>query len=78
MRSVSNVIVLDNYILKLQFDDGNSGLFDCKPYLDKGVFKKLRDIEEFNKVKIAFGTIEWPCGVDFDPEGLYEMCIDQK
>lgn len=66
---------LDIYILEVQFEDGYVGLFDCKPYLDKGVFKQLRDIDEFNAVRVAFGTIVWPCGADFDPEGVYEVCL---
>ncbi len=74
MKNVVKVNALDNYIIKLQFDDGLSGLFDCKPYLDKGIFKKLKDVEEFKRVKISFGTVEWPCGIDFDPEGLYDVC----
>jgi hypothetical protein len=78
MRSVVKAVPLDNYIIKLQFDDGFSGLFDCKPYLEKGVFKKLKDEVEFNRVKISFGTIEWPCGIDFDPEGLYEVCKENS
>jgi hypothetical protein len=42
-----------------------------KPYLDFGVFKKIRDYEKFKKVRIAFDTIEWDEGVDLDPEFVF-------
>ena len=39
-----------------------------KPYLDFGVFKRLKNLDEFSRVRIAFDTVEWDCGVDLDPE----------
>ena len=39
-----------------------------KPYLDFGVFNKIRDYERFKRVRVAFDTIEWDEGVDLDPE----------
>ena len=74
IKLIISAVPLDDYILKLQFNDGFVGFFDCKPYLDKGIFFKLKDVNEFNKAKVAFGTIEWPCGADFDPESIYEIC----
>jgi hypothetical protein len=73
IKEVTRVTPLENYMLFLQFNDNISGIFDCKPYLEKGVFKNLKVLSEFNQVRLAFGTIEWPCGADFDPEGLYEI-----
>lgn len=43
-----------------------------KPYLEKGVFKELKDISIFNSVKVSFDTIEWKNEADLDPEMLYE------
>ncbi len=43
-----------------------------KPYLDKGVFRKLRDAELFRSVRISFNTVAWDNDIDFDPEALYE------
>ena len=36
-----------NYTVRLTFDNGEEGLFDVKPYLDKGVFKELKDLHVF-------------------------------
>jgi hypothetical protein len=39
-----------------------------KPFLDFGVFRQIKKTEEFNRVHVAFDTVEWDCGVDLDPE----------
>jgi len=48
---------------------------DIAPYLDFGVFKKLKDVNNFKKIKVAFGTIEWDCGVDLDPDFVWQKSI---
>ena len=60
-----------NYTVRLTFDNGEEGLFDVKPYLDKGVFKELKDLHVFNSVKAVMGTIQWKNGQDFCPDTLY-------
>ena len=42
-----------------------------KPYLDFGAFKRLKDYDSFRRVRVAFDTIEWDCGLDLDPEFIY-------
>ena len=39
---------------------------------DLGKFFELLNEELFNKVRINFDTIEWPNGIDLDPEFLYK------
>jgi hypothetical protein len=69
--SVNKVKALNDYRLELTFENKEIKIFDVKPYLDTGLFCKLKDINIFNKVKISFDTIEWPNGIDLDPEVLY-------
>ena len=52
---VSRVRVLDDYQLFLQFEDGATGVFNVVPYLEKGVFSKLRDPEVFGAARIEGG-----------------------
>jgi len=44
------------------------------PYLDFGVFRRIRDFEHFKRVRIAFDTVEWESGVDLDPEFVRAKC----
>ena len=70
--SVKKVKALDNHKLEIVFENKEKKVFDVKPYLDTGVFKSLKDKKIFNMVKISYGTVEWPNGIDLDPEVLYE------
>ena len=45
-----------------------------KPILDFGVFQQIKNYEAFKQVRVSFDTIEWECGVDLDPEYVYEKC----
>jgi hypothetical protein len=45
-------------------------MFDLKPYLDRGVFRELRDVHYFNRVGILFGAVTWPHEQDIAPETL--------
>ncbi len=70
---VISVKASDNYTLHLTFSNGEKGVFDCKPYLHKGVFQELADERYFGMVKVWKGpdTIHWPNGQDFCPDTLY-------
>lgn len=65
------VEALENYILKIKFDNGEVKEFDVKPYLNHKAFEKLKDYKEFIKVKIAGLSIEWENGADICPDELY-------
>ena len=54
------VEVLENYILKIKFDNGEIKNFDVKPYLNRKAFEKLKDYKEFRKVKVAGLSIICP------------------
>ena len=69
--AVRSVISHEDFSLTVVLDTGERRLLDMKPYLDFGVFKKIRDYEKFKKVRVAFDTIEWDEGVDLDPEFIY-------
>jgi len=75
--SVSKVKALGDYELELTFENKEIKIFDLKPYLDTGLFSTLKDKNLFKRVKVSFDTIEWPNGVDLDPEVLYEKSKKQ-
>lgn len=67
MEAIAN----DDFSLTLKFNDGLTKRFDTKPYLDKGIFKELKDLSYFKNIKIVFGTVQWQNEQDFAPETLY-------
>jgi hypothetical protein len=73
--AVKNVQPINNYNLILTFENGERRQLDMNPYLDKGIFKELRDVSKFNTVKLSFDTIEWDNEADLDPEFLYKYSL---
>jgi hypothetical protein len=68
---VVSVEVTNKYTLKLAFENDETRLFDASPFLDRGIFKELKDFNYFKQVKVAFGSIEWPHEQDFSKDTLY-------
>ena len=68
---VENVIPDNNYTLHLWFTNGEEGILDMKPYLDKGIFKELKNEKMFNTVKPFIGTIQWANEADLCPDTVY-------
>ena len=69
---VKNVKPLKDYKLELEFENGEKKIFDIKPYLNTGKIAELMDENLFKQVRISFDAIEWPNGLDLDPEFLYK------
>lgn len=68
---VKKVKALPGFKLQLTFENNEEKIFDVNPFLDKGVFKELKDARTFNTVHISFDTVEWANGADLCPELLY-------
>jgi len=49
MEAVIRVIPRNDFSLELWFDTGDHRLFDTRPYLDRGVFTRLQDINLFKQ-----------------------------
>jgi hypothetical protein len=60
-----------DYKLYLEFDNGELKIFDVKPYLTKGIFKELHNLELFNSVRAVDGSVQWNNEADFCPDTLY-------
>ena len=72
MESVIKVLPRDDYHLELWFDTNEHRLFDARPYLTKGVFNRLRDIDLFKQAFVALDTVCWPGSLDIAPDTLYD------
>jgi hypothetical protein len=70
--AIKTVKPLPDYKLLLTFENDETRIFDMSSYLDKGIFKELKDFNMFNTVKVNFDSVEWANEADLDPEFLYE------
>ena len=68
---VQSVEPLENYRLRLQFTNGEIGVYDCLPLLERGVFQELKDVHYFKQAKVFLGSVAWPHEQDICPDTLY-------
>lgn len=68
---VKTVRPLEPYRLEICFTNGETGIYDCGPLLEFGVFAELRDPEYFRQVRESLGTVVWPHEQDICPDTLY-------
>ena len=73
---VISVKPIENYKLYLTFTDNTNKIFDVTPYLDKGVFKKLRSQEAFNNIRVFMGSVLWSGGQDLCADTLYMDAVE--
>ena len=76
--SIVEVEPLQDYQLLLTFENGEKRTFDMKPYIDKGVFKDLKDEKMFRSVRVSFDSIAWSNQADLDPEVFYKNSVTAK
>jgi hypothetical protein len=72
METVTQVSARDDFMLELKFSTGETRIFDARPYLEKGVFTRLKDPAMFKQAYVAFDTVCWPGNLDIAPETLYD------
>ncbi len=65
---VKDVQANDDFTLDILFTNDEIRRFDVKPYLDKGIFQQLKDIQAFKRVKPFMGSIKWDGGQDLCPD----------
>lgn len=68
--NISEVIPKDNYTLYIRTEDGRTGLFDVKPYLESEAFSPLKDKAAFELVRNGGYFIEWDCGADLSADTI--------
>ena len=68
---VKSVRALEDYELEVAFENGESRRFDVKPYLERGIFIRLRDHDAFRAVGVVAGSVEWANGLDLSYDTLY-------
>lgn len=71
LLDVVSVKARDDFTLELVFENGETRIFDMKPYLDRKPFVKLRNPPLFFKASVKYGTVVWPGNIDIAPETLW-------
>lgn len=75
LLDVVKVDVKPDYVLLLEFENGEKRLFDMKPYLEKRPFMPLKGSTLFAQARVDYGTVVWPGDIDIAPETLYDRSL---
>ncbi len=79
MPKISSVSVLKEYRLKLEYDDGVSGIVDLFYLVGKGVFSSWLDPHVFEEVQVgSSGELVWKNGIDLCSDALYIKVTGRK
>ena len=79
MYKITNVKVLQEYNLELEFSDGIRGVVDVSHLVGKGVFALWNDYKAFENVEIgSSGELLWRDQVDLCPDSLYLRVTHQE
>ena len=73
--TAKSVCALEDYMLKVQFDNGEIRKFDVKPYIQGEWYSELADPVYFDRVFVNGYTVEWPNEQDLCPDELYYNSI---
>lgn len=74
MLGVHKVFHHKHYVLYVELTNGAKGYFDLSPYLDKGIFVQLKNMDYLKTVKPDTCGIYWPKGQDFSADTIeHEM-----
>jgi len=68
---VQSVKATDHHHLELLFENGERRVFDLSPYLNRGVFSRLKNRALFRAARVVAGSVEWPGEVDLSYDTLY-------
>lgn len=72
MKRIIALEVLDNYCVRLRFDDGVEGTVDLSRLVGRGVFAAWGDYAFFRRAFLAgHGTLAWPGELDFCADALW-------
>ena len=67
---ISQVIPKEDCTLEIETEEGRTGLFDVKPYLESEAFAPLKDEREFMRIRNGGYYIEWECGADLSADTI--------
>ncbi len=68
---VKDIKIIDKKNIEILFMNNEKKMFDITPYLEKGVFKKLKNPTIFKAAKVVSGSVEWQGEIDLSYDTLY-------
>ena len=75
LLDIINVSVQSDFVLFLDFENGERRAFNMATYLDQKPWARLKFGNAFQGAFVENGTVTWPGNIDIDSETLYERSV---
>ena len=75
LLTVTAAEYVSDYTLRLTFSTGEVLLVDFTPLMQKGICRKLQDMDYFKSFRLDPFTVDWNDEIGFAPERLYELGV---
>ena len=72
---ITNAEYVGGYTLRLTFNTNEVRLVDFTPLMQKGICKKLQDLDYFKSFRLDPFTVDWNDEIGFAPEYLYDRSV---
>jgi hypothetical protein len=72
---INKAQALNDYKFQIEFENGEIGVFDLSPYLGLGMFKELKEDQNYRRFSLEEGVLTWFNGLDIGPDTVY---LDSK
>ena len=67
---ITEVKPKSDYTIQVITDDGRTGIFDVRPYLEFEAFTELKKQDAFMKIINGGYFVEWDCGADLSADTI--------
>lgn len=78
MKTILKIIGAEyvrDYILRLTFSNGEVRTMDFTSLMQKGICRKLQDMDYFRNFTLDPFTVDWNNEIGFAPQYLYERSV---
>jgi len=75
LLDIISVKATRDYLLYLEFENGEKKVFDMKVLMEQKPFNRLQPSALFLAARVDYGTVCWPGNIDIAPETLYDRSI---
>ena len=66
---------LDDHHVAVVFENGERGVFDCRPYFGMGYYKPLANAAIFKCVRVSHGWLNWPGDIDIGADDVWKDAV---
>ncbi len=77
-RLLTAARAIDDHRVSVTFDDGTTGVLDCRPYFSMGYYRPLKNPSFFRCAHVSYGALAWPNDIDIGADDVWDEAEKTK